>query len=409
MLMFVFNTIRKNIFRHRKKSLLSILISVLFILFLLLYFQNIEENEVQLSKLGETIPVTTRICNIDGSQEVGLQIEFERIHKIQETGLVTDEVITIQNYVNLEAEDEQTQRPIIQFIGCNTLAAFTAFSTKDVTYIEGYDESFFKREEASCILRDTFLEKHKLNLGDKLNLVVYAPEYDSAGGQTFTYKKLGVVSLRVVGSYYAKDSLASDELPDVISPLNYVVSIYEGTDVNCYGSSGRFTLKEPLKINEFKRKMQEIGFKSVDMQAGFSRLGEALTMNDETLIQSATQLTESLTLLKSFAPLIFIIIVAIGFITSYLLMQSRQNEFAIMRSLGMSKKRCFRIIFLENIILVLSGSIFGAVISAFIVNIKVMMMGLILVSFVIFYMMGTAIALFLLNRFSVMAILSKTD
>lgn len=407
--MFVFNIIRKNIFRHSKKSLLSILISLLFILFLLMYFQNIEENESQLSKLGETIPVTARICNIDGSQEVGLQIEFGRLHKIQETKLVTDEVITIQTYANLEAEDKQSQRPIIQFIGSNTLTAFTAFSSKDVTYLDGYDESFFKGEEASCIVRDTFLEKHKFNLGDELELVVYAPEYDSEGGQTFIYEKLGVVKLRVVGSYCVKNRVPSDELPDVISPLNFVVNTYEGTDVNCYGSSGRFTLKDPLKINEFKSKMQEIGFKSVNMQVGFSRLGEALTMNDETFIQSATQLTESLTLLKSFATLIFIIVVSIGFITSYLLMQSRQHEFAIMHSLGTSKKRCFRIIFLESMILVLSGSLLGAAIAAFIVSIKVTLMGLILVAFVFFYMLGTTIALFLLNRFSVMAILSKTD
>lgn len=152
--MFVIQTIRKNIMRHRKKSILSILISIMIVLFLLLYTENIEENETQLLKLGETIPVTARICNIDGSQEIGLQIELEKLQKIQETKLVTDEVITIQSYVNLAAEDEQSKRPIIQFIGCNTLSAFTAFSGKDVTYLEGYDESFFTGEEAACILRD---------------------------------------------------------------------------------------------------------------------------------------------------------------------------------------------------------------------------------------------------------------
>ncbi|MDF2472762.1 MAG: transporter permease [Anaerocolumna sp.] len=409
MLMFVFNTIRKNIVSHRKKSILSLLISAMIVLFLLLYMENIEGNENQLMKLGETIPVTARICNIDGSQEVGLQIEFEKLQQIQETGLVTDEVYTIQSYVNLAAEDPQSQRPIIQFIGCNTLSAFTAFSAEDVTYLEGYDESFFTGEEAACIVRETFLEKNNLKLGDELNLVVYAPEYDTSGGQMFQYEKLGPVKLKIVGSYYTRFRMASDELPDVISPLDYVVSAYEDAGIDCYGNSGRFTLQDPLKINEFKSKMQEIGFKSVNVQEGFKRLGEAMTMNDETFILSATQLTESLNLLKSFAPLIFVIVAAIGFIASYLLMQSRRNEFAIMRSLGTSKMGCFRIIFLESLILVLSGSFLGAVISAFVVNLKVTTMGLILAAFIIFYMLGTTIALLLLNRFSVMAILSKTD
>lgn len=407
--MFVIQTIRKNIMRHRKKSILSILISIMIVLFLLLYTENIEENETQLLKLGETIPVTARICNIDGSQEIGLQIELEKLQKIQETKLVTDEVITIQSYVNLAAEDEQSKRPIIQFIGCNTLSAFTAFSGKDVTYLEGYDESFFTGEEAACILRETFLKKQNLKLGDELDLVAYAPEYNGAGSQTFKYEKLGPIKLKVVGSYYTRNRLASDELPDIISPLDYAINVYKGTGIDCYGNSGRFTLKDPLKINEFKSAMQEIGFKSVDMQKGFSRVGEAMTMNDETFILSATQLTESLNLMKGFAPLIFIIVAAIGFIASYLLMQSRRNEFAIMRSLGTSKKRCFRIIFLESMVLVLFGSLLGALISTFIVNIKIITMGMILAAFIIFYMLGTTIALLLLNRFSVMAILSKTD
>lgn len=409
--MFVSRTIHKNILRHWKKSSLSVLISVMIVLFLLLYIGNIERNETQLLKLGETIPVTVRICNIDGSQEVGLQIDFEKLQKIHDTGLVTDEVITTQTYAKLidASYEDKSLRPGINFVGSNNFLVFTAFSSHDVVYMEPYDEGVLAGNEAVCIVRDTFMKEKNLTLGDELKIAAFAPVYDSTGWATFTYQELNIVKLKVIGSYYAKNRGLSDELPDIISPIAYVAGIYEGTDVKCYASSARFTLKDPFKLNEYKSKMQELGFLSVDMQAGFSRVGQALSMNDETFIMSATQLTQSLNLLKGFAPLIFAIVSVMGFISAYLLMQSRRCEFAIMRSLGMSKRKSFQIVFGESFILVFTGSFLGVLASAVIVGVKSTTAAFVLISFLIFYLLGTTIALFLLSCFSVKTILSKTD
>jgi hypothetical protein len=59
--------------------------------------------------------------------------------------------------------------------------------------------------------------------------------------------------------------------------------------------------------------------------------------------------------------------------------------------------------------LALIGSILGTVGALMIVEVSPLMTGFILVSFLITYLLGTVIALLLLNRFSVMAILTKTD
>ena len=410
--MFVIGTIRRNISRHKKKSFLSILISGMIVLFLILYIANIEKNESQLLKLSETIPVTGSICNIDGSQEFGLQIDFEKLQEIRDTGLIKDEVLTTQTYADLSTRtyEGKSHRPELSFVGSNSLSAFSSFSPQDVSYVDGYDENFLKTSEPICILRDIFMKKQNINLGDELEIMAYAPEYNAKGWENFKYKKIGLVKMKVIGSYhYGRSNRTADEAPNIISPIEFVKSIYEGTDIKSYASSASFTLNDSLKLNEFKDKMQEIGFSSTNMQASFSRVGEALTLNDETFIMSATQLAKSLNMIKNFAPLIFIIVAAIGFISSYLLMQSRQNEFAIMRSLGTSKKKCFQVIFLESMILVLISSIVGACVSGFIVSVKIKTMASILAAFLIFYMLGTTVALLLLNRFSVMAILSKTD
>ncbi|MDF2943673.1 MAG: transporter permease [Herbinix sp.] len=409
--MFIFKMIRKNIIKHWKKSLLSIVISAMLVLFLSLYIQNMVSNKTQLQRLGEITPVTGRVCNIDGSREVGLQIEFEDLLKIKDTGLITDDVITTQTYVDLAniSQEGKSHRPEFSYIGINAFSFLTAFSSKDVTYIENYNESFLGGKDAVCILRDRFMEDQKLELGDELTIAVYAPEYDGSGAETFKYISLGNVTLKVIGSYYNSYRGPADNLPSIISPLEFITDIYQGTDVTCYASSARFTLKDPLKMNEFKTKMLEIGFKSVDMLKGFSRVGKAITMNDETFIMSATQLKKSLNLLQGLAPMIFILVTVIGFIASYLLMQSRQYEFAIMRSLGTGRRRSFLILLLESAVLSFFGSSVGTFVGTFITKMEPMTMLLILAEFLTFYLLGTVITLTILNRFSVMAILSKTD
>ncbi len=409
--MFIIHLIRRNAVKHCKKSVLSVLISLAIILFLLLYLQNIESNQDQLLKLGQTIPVTGWVSSIDGSQEVGLEIGFDKVHQVLDTNLITDAVITAQAYAR-ETDATELDRmipPPIIIIGANTFSAFTAFSTEDVTFTSSYDESFLTGNEEVCVLRDTYLQERNLMLGEEFELEMYAPKYNDQVSSSFTYEWMGVRRLKIIGSYTAGTNILSGDLPYIITPMSYIEYIYDGSREKPKASSMRFTLKEPLRINEFKSAMLQIGFVSVNISGGASHIGKALSMNDQTFILAATQLKESLTMLKSLAPLIFIIVAVIGFIASYLLMQSRRNELAIMRSLGTGKKRCFIIIFLESLMLALIGSILGMVVALIIVEVSPLMTVVILVSFLITYLLGTAVALFLLNRFSVMAILTKTD
>ncbi len=409
--MFIMHLIRKNAMKHWKKSILSVLISLVIILFLLLYLQNIESNQTQLIKLGHTIPVTGWVSNIDGSQVVGLEIGFDKVHQVLDTNMITDAVITAQAY-GRETDATEIDRmlpPPITIIGANTFSAFTAFSTEDVTFFSSYDESFLNGNEEVCVLRNTYLKERKLKLGEEFEIEMYAPKYNDQLGFSFTYEWMGVKRLKIIGSYTTNTNSPYGDLPYIITPMSYIEHIYDGSREKPKASSMRFSLKEPLGINEFKLAMQQIGFVSVNISGGASHNGKALSMNDQTFIQAATQLKESLTMMKSLAPLIFIIVAVIGFIASYLLMQSRRNEFAIMRSLGTSKKRCFIIIFLESMMLVMIGSILGNVGALIIVNVSPLMTSVILGSFLITYLLGTTIALFLLNRFSVMEILTRTD
>lgn len=409
--MYIVKLIIKNIIKHWKKSIFTMGISVIIVFFLSLYTTYIESNENQLLHLGESIPVTGKVCNIDDSREVGLQISFEDLKKMEDIGLTKNVVITMQNYADLTTitNQKKSKRPEISYIGTNSFSAFTAFSPKDVTYLEQYNESVLAGSEAVAILRNKMMEEQGLKLGDMLTISVYAPLYSVDGSENFQYKNLGRLELRIVGSYFNKYKGASDDLPSIISPVNFIASIYKMKGVECNATSASFSLKDPLRINEFKNKMQEIGFTSVDLQKKTSRVGKTLTMNDQTFIQTATQLKRNLNGLQALSPIIIVIIILVGFIASYILLQSRRYEYAIMRSLGTGKGRSFLILLLESVLLSSFGSIIGTCIVSFFMEITLPVILRILPKFLILYFSGTFMALHQLNKYSIWSILSKTD
>lgn len=410
--MFTYLMIKKNIVRHWKRNLLAILISMMLALFLLIYINNIELNKLHLSKLGETLLVTGRVSNMDGSQETGLIIDFDKVDKIINTGLVDDVVITSQTYGMLAgtAEEEKQYGPQINMVGTNTLSAFSDISATDISFQGNYDESFLQGNKFLCIVNDTLTDEQGTSLGGELELEVYAPKYEVKSGELYTYEELRVMKCKVIGTYSIQSIDSSVEIPDMLIPIRSMESIYLESGVIPTASSMKFTLSQPFQMNEFKSIMKDIGFYSVSLSGSSSNEGKALIMNDQIFILAATQLKENLALMQGLAPLIYFIITVIGLISSYILMQSRQEEFAIMRSLGTGSMRTFFIILLESVILAVLGILLGTFAGGIIIKaFKPEIMGIVLFIFLIFYILGTAIALLLLNRFSVMKILSKTD
>jgi len=137
--------------------------------------------------------------------------------------------------------------------------------------------------------------------------------------------------------------------------------------------------------------------------------GETLIVNDKTFIHSASSLKKNLTLTYTFFPLILIIVILVGYTASYMMMQSRRQEFAVMRSLGTSKKKCEAMLTIENMILVLFGCLIGALIASFISTIGILEGLAIVIVFLISYMSGSFFAIHRLGKFSVMEVLTKAE
>ncbi len=98
-----------------------------------------------------------------------------------------------------------------------------------------------------------------------------------------------------------------------------------------------------------------------------------------------------------------------SYLVTLLLLQSRRNEMALLRSLGLGKWKCFRIFFTEQLILVVTGIVAGSVLSVLLQGnyggssvLTGCLVG-------VFYMLGNSLALWKLMQVSVMEALFQAE
>ena len=165
-----------------------------------------------------------------------------------------------------------------------------------------------------------------------------------------------------------------------------------------------------LNLNEFKQEMKDLGLSGVSPTSiKPSYDGKALSVNDSAFISSANHLRQMLDTVRAFFPFLLFLIVCVGYLITLLLLQSRKNEMALLRSIGLNRRQCFRVFFTEQLVLVITGVSVGSMLS-------VLLQGNYGASSVltgclvgICYMLGNSLALWKLLNVSVMEALFRAD
>lgn len=199
-----------------------------------------------------------------------------------------------------------------------------------VQWQEGWDSSLFGGSGPVCLApRGAGLE-----LGETM---VFPLKKDSPE----------TLELTVVGLYgsYGGGMLQRFYCP--LTPLREAC-LAAGLSFNYSGLDLVFTDLENLET--FKAAMLEQGLHT----------GEAKLRIDDTLMQQTTgQLKQQISLLQALLPVLLILTAAIGFGLSFLLLRGRKKEAAILRSLGMRRRRVFVTLLTESGLQALTGSLLG--------------------------------------------------
>ncbi|MBO5976528.1 MAG: hypothetical protein J6P94_05075, partial [Oscillospiraceae bacterium] len=80
---------------------------------------------------------------------------------------------------------------------------------------------------------------------------------------------------------------------------------------------------------------------------------------DRSFVETVGGLGRYISFSRLLFPVLFVLMAVLGFIISWLMVNARRMEFAIMRGLGASRRRVFMSFFLEQMLLCLVGCVIG--------------------------------------------------
>lgn len=253
--------------------------------------------------------------------------------------------------------------------GVNCIEALGGISESDIVWNTGEDASMLQGTAAKCIVSERLLEKNGWKLGDKITLCQWYYYRENERYAELFMNPLQTVEYEIAG-YVDMRGGWNDQFvvpPDVIVPFHAVRNSYAEEGISFFASSASFVLADPLYMNEFKQEMKELGFRSAAPTIPDGSLnGTALNVNDATFIRTAEHLRQVIDTVRFFFPFLLILIVGVGYLITLLLLQSRRNEMALLRSIGLNRRKCFRIFWVEQFILVVTGVVAGSILSVLI-------------------------------------------
>jgi hypothetical protein len=409
---FAVSSALKNLRRYARRSALYALVCAAAVLTLQGYAAGIGRGAAQLAALPDAMPVSARAASLDGSRFDGLQIP-----ETVADGLIASEHVTglrltvlMGGYIGASPEDYLENQLSGYVAGANGFAALEGLPPDAVEWLSGYDGTFLQGREAACIADAALMARYGWRVGDVIPLNPIRFEYLDRGG--LSYHETARLDTRIVGAANLSSALASPA--GIVLPFETVRALFHRLDAKFSASSASFFVRDAARLNEFKAEMKELGLKSVvtDGSAAVAVMmnaGAALMVNDAAFISAATRLREALSLLRGFLPAIALALAAIGYFAAYLMIQSRREEYAVLRLLGMSRRGCMALYFTDMAALTLGGSVLGALLS---IALGIGGLGagaLVSALFSVCFTLGGVLALARLGRVNVMLALARAE
>ncbi len=398
--------------RHKIKGAATILMDILVVLLLHTYLSNIANNQEQLLKLPEALPIHAYLTCPDGTSQAGLFIREEVAEALLSSVHVKDLKLTTRLKAGLKKADEEKEENTDLFLeGINCLAA-GGLTDESVVWNAGEDSSFLQGNEAKCIVSAELFKENGWRLGEKITLCQYYYEREDERYLSVRLEPLETTEYEIAGYADFKNAgvdMLTDSL-DVLLPLQTVREIYKNKKISFFADSASFDVADALKLNEFKQEMKDLSLISMSpFSEDHSMNGRALNVDDSTFIHMATHLRRVIDAVETFFPFLLALIVCVGYLVTLLMLQSRKKEMALLRSLGLSRRKCFQVFFTEQLILVLAGVVVGSVLSVLLQGNYGGSSALTGCLVGIFYMLGNSLALWKLMKVSVMEALFQAE
>ena len=276
-----------------------------------------------------------------------------------------------------------------------------------------------------------FLEENALQLGDETEISIWLTldmghEYLTMWSEKQVVRQGALtVPVKIVGSFQQTGHKANLYVPlsfwcdpDLITgesdaidnseALSDVFITGEDRDNYYYSrttfSTCRFTLSSAYDLEAFKNFLVENNYSQVGKP---DRNRITILMMDQEFTETLSGLRRYITFGSILFPILFLAVAAIGFIISWLMINGRRMEFAILQGLGASYRRVFATFFIEQAILCIFGCLIGAILLTVLKPLLIIWLATAI--FIVCYLVGCALAIRAVGNIKLIELLSERE
>lgn len=386
--------------RSRGRSVLVLCIAALLAACMAFYVGNIGVNKAALQSLSDSVPVTVRITSRNGAKTAGLNIEAKLFDHLTEAGV--HDVRCTAVAAGAFSPEVRAQE---MFLGGDTIVRAgnsleaLELSADNLHFADGQSAAFLSGDSAQCVIGEDYAERTGLHPGDTLSLEIYT-ERQSMNGTI--YQMIGNAALEIIGTHNAPGGA------DVILPVNFLRTEAETAGVSFLYDSCSALVDDSTHLKGFKAEMQKY-FMDINPSAEDPNAGDALSVEDELFVKTASRLRQNIALFQSMLVPFFALIIGLVVLTTFLTMRSTRRDMAIARSLGVSKWRCAAPNFISTVLLDMLGCAVILPILSAALHIPALSAHAIFGLFTLCAALGTAAALLCLLRFDTLTLLTQVD
>lgn len=386
--------------RSRGRSVPVLCIAALLAACMAFYVGNIGVNKAALQSLSDSVPVTVRITSRNGAKTAGLNIEAKPFDHLTEAGVHDVRCTAVAAGAfspGVRAQEMFLGGDTIVRAG-NSLEALE-LSADNLHFADGQNAAFLSGDSAQCVIGEDYAERTGLHPGDTLSLEIYTVRQSMNGT---IYQMIGNVVLEIIGTHSAPGGA------DVILPVNFLRTEAETAGVSFLYDSCSALVDDSTHLKNFKAEMQKY-FMDINPSAEDPNAGDALSVEDELFVKTASRLRQNIALFQSMLVPFFALIIGLVVLTTFLTMRSTRRDMAIARSLGVSKWRCAAPNFISTVLLDMLGCAVILPILSAALHIPALSAHAIFGLFTLCAALGTAAALLCLLRFDTLTLLTQVD
>lgn len=330
--------------------------SLFAVLIIGIYFKNLTQNQNLLNALGIKIPVMATITNSSGERMTGLDITEKRIASFLELGL-KEYVITAESYGNIGVSLENTDKRVsVHLTATNTASSMDAWKPK-FSLEQREIEEILSGKKGLCLLNESYMQERGMGwqIGDMVEINLYRALYDKFDNVS-GFVEITSAELKIAGFYQTAQESALEAV-DLVCPLTWLAEQYQQAGNQLLYSSAKGTVEDPLTLNGLKAKAEELKFPQIDVQSAGGRSGNTLVIDDRVFIQTASQLKDSIHLLRLFMIPVLIMVTGMSASVCFFATCYRKQEIYLERCIGRKKVQIVVEVVGEHLILAVVGGV----------------------------------------------------